>query len=410
MLGAIIGDMVGSLYEFKPIKTKSFRIIDKRMRMTDDSLLTLAVAKTLMDNYPIKYDEESLKKIQKDLTKEFVRTWNAHRGAGWGGMFFQWCHTAYATGEAKPYNSYGNGSAMRISPVAWVAKSEEELKLLSKTVTEITHNHPEGIKGAEAVAMCIYLALHGASKREIRNRMVKDYYPEINDFDFDDLVKNYEFSEICQKSVPQAIYCFLHSHDLEDAIRNCIAIGGDCDTTGAMAGAIAEAYYSRNGLSRFEKNFLYFMIDHDDEEFIKKFHKTVGSKKFEPTPMVTAVLSNGLSVRIPLENYRETLKKMEENIKRHNRDKALGKKYLSTDNKSIIFLCTNNKDFLVAKRDGYHNKWIEVDVDETPYPTKSDIEISEEEALEIAKNYGMSEEAFFEIDKILDKIYEQESK
>ena len=154
-------------------------------------------------------------------------------------------------------------------------------KLLSKTVTEITHNHPEGIKGAEAVAMAIYLALHGYSKEQIKERIVNDYYPEIADLDFNNLVKTYSFSEICQNSVPQAIYCFLISNSLEDAIRNCIAIGGDCDTTGAMAGAIAEAYYQKDKLSDFEDKYLYFMIDPDVEEVIKELHKKIGSKKFE---------------------------------------------------------------------------------------------------------------------------------
>ena len=279
MLGAIIGDMVGSVYEFHPIKRKDFEIFDNRMRMTDDSLLTIAVAKALIRHYPINYSKESLKAIQDEVTMEFVKAWFKDRGAGFGGMFFKWCMRA-SCGNAEPYNSFGNGSAMRISPVAWVANSEDELKILSKAVTEITHNHPEGIKGAEAVAMCIYLALHGSSKEEIKDRMVKEYYPEIAELDFENLVKTYTFSEICQKSVPQAIYCFLISDSLEDAIRNCVAIGGDCDTTGAMAGAIAEAYYQKEQLSEFEDRYLYLMIDPDVEKIIKEFHKTIGSSKF----------------------------------------------------------------------------------------------------------------------------------
>lgn len=280
MLGAIIGDMVGSIYEWRPIKRKEFDIYNPRMFMTDDSLLTIAVAKALMKHYPIKYDQASLKAIQDDLVKEFVNTWKHNRGAGWGGMFFQWCENASRTGDFAPYHSYGNGSAMRISPVGWVAQTESELKILSKTVTEITHNHPEGEKGAEAVALCIFLALNGASKEHIKERMINDYYPEIATFDFNDLVKHYEFSEICQKSVPQAIYCFLISNSLEDTIRNCIAIGGDCDTTGAMAGAIAEAFYQKREVSAFEDKFLYFMIDPEVEKLIKEFHKTIGSSKF----------------------------------------------------------------------------------------------------------------------------------
>ena len=281
MLGAIIGDMVGSIYEFHPIKSKDFNIMDMKMRMTDDSLLTIAVAKVLMNHYPVKYDQESLKAIQDDLGKEFVNTWRFNKGAGWGANFFSWCRDFNRNGHAEPYNSCGNGSGMRISPVGWIANTEEEVKILSKTVSEITHNHPEGIKGGEAIAMAIYLALHGASKEEIKERMIKDYYTEISSFNFENLVKTYQFSEICQKSVPQAIYCFLISTSLEDTIRNCVAIGGDCDTTGAMAGAIAEAFYQKDKVSKFEEDYLYLMIDPEVEKVIKRFHKTIGSKKFD---------------------------------------------------------------------------------------------------------------------------------
>ena len=282
MLGAIIGDMVGSLYEFQPIKTKDFYIFDNRMRMTDDSLLTIAVAKALIKHYPLNLDSDSWKEaFLDDLGKEFVDAWRYNKGAGFGGMFYNWCAGAKYLGHiAPPYNSYGNGSAMRISPVGWVAKSEEEVKKLSLLVTAITHNHPEGIKGAEAVAMAIYLALHGASKEEIKKRMVEDYYPEISSFSFENLIKTYTFSEICQKSVPQAIYCFLISDSLEDTIRNCVAIGGDCDTTSAMAGAMAEAFYNKDKVSEFEDKYLYFMIDPDVEILIKDFHDKIGSKKF----------------------------------------------------------------------------------------------------------------------------------
>ena len=281
MLGAIIGDMVGSIYEFHPLKKKDFNIYNPKMRMTDDSLLTIAVARVLLKHHPIDYSKKDLDAIKKDLVNEFVRTWKQNIGAGWGGRFFEWCAKAARTGEAEPYNSCGNGSGMRISPVGWIANSEEEIKLLSKAVTEITHNHPEGLKGAEAVAMAIFLSRQGASKEKIRERIIRDYYPEIANLDFDDLVAHYDFSEICQKSVPQAIYCFLISNSLEDAIRNCVAIGGDCDTTGAMAGAIAEAYYQKNQLSEFEDKYLYLMIDPEVEELIKKLHQSIGSAKFD---------------------------------------------------------------------------------------------------------------------------------
>lgn len=277
MLGAIIGDMVGSVYEFHPIKTKDFNIFNRRSRMTDDSMLTFAVATTLLKNYPIDYSDKGLEKIKNDLVDQFVKTFNADPSCGYGGMFYQW---ATSKGKHEPYNSFGNGSAMRISPVGWIANNEDEVKKLSKAVSEITHNHPEGIKGAEAIAMCIFWARQGKTKDEIRELVASNYYPEINDLDFETLVKTYEFSEICQKSCPQAIYCFLISNDVEDAIRNCVAIGGDCDTTGAMAGAIAEAFYSKESLSPFEEKFLYLMIDPEYEKIIKIFFKVIGNNKF----------------------------------------------------------------------------------------------------------------------------------
>ena len=281
MLGAIIGDMVGSIYEFDPIKKKEFDIFDKRMAMTDDSILTIAIALVLMKHYPLSYDRASLDEIEKEISYSFVEMWKNNPYAGWGGRFSDWCYKIAHGGKIEPYHSYGNGSAMRVSSVAWVAKTEEELRKLSKAVTEVTHNSFEGEKGAEAVAMAIFMALHGASKEEIGERMIKDYYPEIKDYDFDDLVKNYRFSEICQESVPQAIYCFLISDSLEDAVRNCVGIGGDCDTTGAMAGAIAEAYYSKDKMGEFEKKYFDTMVHPKAKEVVINFHKTIGSHKFD---------------------------------------------------------------------------------------------------------------------------------
>lgn len=280
MLGAIIGDMVGSVYEFHPIKRKDFDMLNTNARMTDDSYLTIAVAKTLMKHYPIKYDEESIKAIQKDLADEFVNTFFNHRSAGFGMLFAKWCLSCRNSGKIAPaYNSYGNGSAMRISPVGWMASSEIEVKKLSKIVTEITHNHPEGLKGAEAVALCIYLARTGHSKEEIKERMIKDYYPEIASLDFDELVRTYKFNASCQKSVPQAIYCFLISKSLPDAIRNCVAIGGDSDTQACIAGSIAEAYYQKDNLSNFESEYMYFMFSVELEKLIKDFHELLKTGK-----------------------------------------------------------------------------------------------------------------------------------
>ena len=280
MLGAIIGDMVGSVYEFKRGCSKDFDIYNKSNKMTDDSLLTLAVAKVLIDNYPIDYSNKGLNVIKEQLKKEFIKAVNENPFVGWGSMFFAWATNSDGNNYV-PYNSFGNGSAMRISPVGWIANSIEEVKILSKAVTEITHNHQEGIKGAEAIAVCIYLARNGSSINEIRNFVQEHYYPEIQNFDFDVLRMTYRFNATCQKSVPQAIYCFLVSSSLEDTIRNCVAIGGDTDTIGAMAGAIAEAYYQKDEISNFEQKFISQFLTKENKRIIKKLFTIIGNHKYD---------------------------------------------------------------------------------------------------------------------------------
>lgn len=279
MLGTIIGDMVGSIYEFNNFKSKNIELFDPEMRMTDDSYLTIAVSKILIKKYPFDYSELGIKALQDDLVKEFVTTWKKHINAGWGSMFYDYCLNA-SKGVIKAYNSFGNGSAMRISSVPYFCKDIEEVKKLTKIVTEITHNHPEGIKGAEAIAVAIFMALHGATKEEIKNRML-EYYPRINELKYDDLLDNYTFNATCQGSVPEAIFCFLISDSFEDTIRTCVSIGGDTDTIGAMAGSIAEAYYQKNNLSVFESKFLYLLIDKKTEDYLKTFYEFVGSDKFK---------------------------------------------------------------------------------------------------------------------------------
>lgn len=242
MLGAIIGDIVGSRFEFveNDERDKNFTLFTPACRATDDSFMTLAVAKAL---FLAKGDREKLKSIVVDCMKSVA---HAHPNTGWGGRFHQWL---FVDRVSRPYNSYGNGSAMRISPVGWVAESEEDVKELSRIVTAVSHNHPEGLKGAEAIAMGVYLARTGKSKEEIRSRL-QEYYPVLGDetFTIRNLYGNYGYDEngdwvTCQGSVPQAIVAFLDSVSFEDAIRNAVWIGGDSDTIGAMAGAIAEAYY-----------------------------------------------------------------------------------------------------------------------------------------------------------------------
>lgn len=278
MLGAIIGDMTGSVYDSNNIKTKEFPIFNILNRMTDDSFLTIAVAKVLLDHLPLKYDQKSIAIIQDKLTDRFELAYRSHIGAGWGSSFIIWCKTPKTL--KKPYNSFGNGAGMRISPVGWIATSETEVKILSRIVTEITHNHPEGIKGAEAIAMCIHLALTGYTKNQIRDYVVINYYQELLTLSYQNLLRNYTFDVTCQGSVPQAIFCFLISNSLEDAIRTAISIGGDSDTIAAMTGSIAEAFYQKDKISNFERDFMYYFIDSEVEAILHKFHTKIKSPKF----------------------------------------------------------------------------------------------------------------------------------
>ena len=258
MIGAIIGDLNGSKYEFHNTRSKEFELFQSDMHLTDDSIMTIAVMKTFNEacslNRKVIFNEDWQTSFKKTLINNFVEFYKKHPYSGYGGRFHMWLN---GFNNYKPYRSYGNGAAMRISPVGWVAQSEEEVVLLSRLVTEVTHNHPEGIKGAEATAMAIYLAKTGMSKENLKQRMIEFYYPEIATFNYEILRKTYGFSEKCQDSVPQAIYCFLISNDFEDCLRTTISIGGDCDTTSAVSCAIAEAYY---GLpSKFEMKTKHFL-------------------------------------------------------------------------------------------------------------------------------------------------------
>lgn len=240
MVGALIGDAVGSRYEFYNTRTKDFNLFHPVCTFTDDTVCTIAVAKTLIDHYPIDYSLKNLEVIKNDLIKNLIDFGKRYPNVGYGPRFYNWLNgkTNY-----KPYNSLGNGSAMRVSPVGWIAKNEEEVKILSKLTAEVTHNHPEGIKGAQALAMCIYMARKGKTKREIKEYIYDNYYPILNYFDYDELVLNNKFHSTCTESVPQAIYCFLISKNFSDAVKTAVSIGGDSDTIANMSGAIAEAYY-----------------------------------------------------------------------------------------------------------------------------------------------------------------------
>lgn len=231
MIGTIIGDIVGSRFEFRNNRSKQFELFTDKCSATDDSIMSLAIAKAILDcngNYT-KLGETAVKCMQ-----EIGRPYPY---CGYGGMFNDWMYSD----NPKPYGSFGNGAAMRVSACGFAANSMNEAISLSKTVTEVTHNHPEGIKGAEATVVAIYMARQGKNIRQIRKYIDKNYYPM--NFRLDEIRDTYEFNETCQRTVPQAIMAFLESTSFEDAIRNAISIGGDSDTVAAITGGIAEAYY-----------------------------------------------------------------------------------------------------------------------------------------------------------------------
>ena len=236
MIGAIFGDIVGSVYEFRNIKTKEFELFGKRCLFTDDTVMTVAVADALMEC------NRNINLFKQILVKKMHSYGRKYPDAGYGGRFADWLFNE----RTEPYNSYGNGSAMRVSPVAWYADSLEEAIISARASAEVTHNHPEGIKGAEAVAMAIYLGRIGRPMEEIRARMI-EYYPEIATMRVDRIRDDCNVDDgsfiTCQRSVPEAIVCFLEADSTEDAVRNAVSLGGDADTQGAMAGSMAEAYF-----------------------------------------------------------------------------------------------------------------------------------------------------------------------
>ena len=234
MIGAILGDVVGSVYEFDGIKTKEFELFDRYCMFTDDSVMTIAVAEALM-----KFDEindDNIGQFRETLIDTMHEIGNKYEDCGFGGFFGTWICSKFR----KPYGSYGNGSAMRVSSVGWYAKTLEEAQLIAAASAEVTHNHPEGIKGAVATAGAVFLARSGASMEEIKD-YISGYYTI--DFTLDEIRPDYQFDETCQGSVPQAMQSFFESVSFEDAIRNAISLGGDSDTLGAITGAVAEAYY-----------------------------------------------------------------------------------------------------------------------------------------------------------------------
>ena len=235
MIGAIIGDIIGSAYEFDNINTKDFLLFSKRSCFTDDTVMTCAVAKALLDcagDY-IALTPETAAKTMQAVARRYP-------DAGYGARFFHWVFSK----NPQPYNSYGNGSAMRISPVGDLDLNENDTARIAETVTAVSHNHPEGLKGALCIAECMRQLKTGMTKDDLRSCVTEKYYAiDKTCDDYRTEQAGHHGREICQISVPQAIVCFLESTDFEDCMRNCISIGGDSDTIAAIAGGLAEAYY-----------------------------------------------------------------------------------------------------------------------------------------------------------------------
>lgn len=233
MFGAIIGDLIGSTYEANNTSTKDFKLFTSSSCITDDSIMTLAVADIIQRE--LIYDKDAMIDTFKDWFISYPDRQYGHAFSNWA-----------ISSDRKPYYSMGNGAAMRISPVGWYASNRQEVKDWSRRITSVTHNHPDAIKAAEVVAMCIYYARRGKSKEYIK-RYISKYYDI--DFDYEDLVESYSFDCTCEGSVPQALYCFLISKSFLDCLRTSISIGGDSDTIACIACSIAEAYYKHINLN-----------------------------------------------------------------------------------------------------------------------------------------------------------------
>ena len=234
MIGAIMGDMIGAPYEFdRSPKTKEFPLFSRESEFTDDSVMTIAVAEALMDTFG-KSDDE----IRAALVASMQKWGKLYPDAGYGGMFRRWLRTKHP----EPYGSFGNGSAMRVSSAGWLFETLEETRHMARLTAEVTHNHPEGIKGAEATASAIFLARTGSSKEEIRDYVVREFGYDLSRT-CDEIRPTYHHVETCQQTVPEAITAFLEGTDFEDVIRTAVSLGGDCDTLTCIAGGMAEAFY-----------------------------------------------------------------------------------------------------------------------------------------------------------------------
>ena len=268
MYGAILGDIIGSAYEFDShnCKSKVFPLFSKRSFFTDDTVMTLAVADALMQVTPEDGDDA----IKETLTRSMQTVGRRYPYCGYGGRFFRWMFSD----DPHPYGSYGNGSGMRVSSVAWFYDDLPTVLRMAKLTADVSHNHPEGVKGAQAIAGAIFLARTGASKAAIRAYAEEHFHYDLSRT-CDEIRPAYRHVETCQGSVPEAITAFLEGTDFEDVIRTAVSLGGDSDTIADMAGAIAEAYY---GVPETLQAECYARLPEDLAEILHRAHAVTDGK------------------------------------------------------------------------------------------------------------------------------------
>jgi len=257
IIGAIAGDIIGSVYEFDNVKSASFNLFSDESDFTDDSVLTVATMYASMN--------------KKNYAEVYQKFGTYYPFRGYGGRFNKWL----VSDDPKPYNSWGNGSAMRVSPIGWYGNSLDDVMAEAKKSAEVTHNHPEGIKGAQSTAAAVYMARTGKSKEEIKKFITGTFQYDL-DRKIDDIKSNYKFDESCQGSVPEAIIAFLESADFENAIRLALSIGGDSDTIACIAGGIAEAFY-KTIPEKITKSVLK-ILDEELLEIVEEFSEKYGKR------------------------------------------------------------------------------------------------------------------------------------
>lgn len=265
MYGAILGDIIGSPFEFdRGDKSKEFDLFTKGCRFTDDSVMTMAIAEALIAVGP----DANVTEIEETVTANMQDWGKRYPHAGYGGRFRVWLRAR----NPKPYGSYGNGSAMRVSAAGWLFSTIERTREVAEATAAVTHNHPEGIKGAVSTASCIFLARNGASKEEIKAYVEQEFHYDLSR-SLEEIRPYYHHVESCQQTVPEAITAFLEAESFEDAIRNAVSLGGDTDTLAAITGSIAEAFF---GVPAFLKAACRGRIDPEMNSVLDAFDEVLG--------------------------------------------------------------------------------------------------------------------------------------